>query len=318
MATINDLTRPEFLALPEALTSAVAPRLPEWLPSARAAVASAVADTLAVPESALERQWLWKGLDTGDGVRYGLYRAAETIEAASAQLEASLAGAPARPPAVIRGAAATIARWALHGRLAGLDDSWLDRVPKPGEWTARETLAHILDGQRAYGWFTRWWLTQPLGEGRPAAVTEEAEAASKRELPKDGSDADGDLETIRARLDDVLDEWALRYQDLDEAGLAAPAIWADVPVKADFRIGRWTSHIDEHTIQLDKTLDWLGYVPTEPARIVRAMLGAWGRLEARIFPCAPAGTEATVTEILERMASELVADARSAREAAEA
>ena len=83
-----------------------------------------------------------------------------------------------------------------------------------------------------------------------------------------------------------------------------------------FRSVENKSHIDEHTIQIDKTLDWLGYQPTEPARIARALLAAWGRLEARIFPVPPAGTEAAVSEILERMAAELTADARSVREAA--
>ncbi|HUQ43814.1 MAG TPA: DinB family protein [Candidatus Limnocylindria bacterium] len=318
MTTFDPATSPETLALPEALTAEAAPELPGWLARARAAVASATSDALAVPESALENTWLWKGVDTGDGVRYGLYRGAETIEAASAELEAALSGAPARPPAVIRGAPATIARWILHGRLAALDDSWLDRVPKPGEWTTRQTLAHIVDGQWSYGWFTRWWLTQPRGPSRPARVSDEAEAASQRAMPEGLAEGSGSLAEIRARLDSVLDEWALRYVDLSPAGLAAPVVWAGVPVQAEFRLGRWTSHIDEHTIQIDKTLDWLGYQPTEPARIARALVAAWGRLEARIFPVPPAGTEAAVSEILERMAAELTADARSVREAAEA
>jgi hypothetical protein len=306
------------LSLPAILTEAAIPTVPRWLADARAAVALAATDTVAVEESALLRTWLFRGADTEDGVRYGLYRAAETMEAAAAELEAALASAPARPAATLRSGPATIARWALHGRLAALSDSWLDRVPKPGEWTVRETLAHIIDGQRSYGWFSRWWLSQPLGPERPRRVTDAAEEASKVELPKDGSDAEGSLADVRANLDAALDEWALRLAPLGDDALAVPATWAGVEVDIGFRIGRWASHIAEHTIQLDKTLDWLAYEPTEPARIAREMLSAWGRLEARIFPAAPAGREPAIEDILGRMSETLVREARSSREVAEA
>jgi hypothetical protein len=284
--------------------------------SRRAALGSVAADSLAIPDSALTRQWLWNGEDHGDGVRYGIYRGAETIEVAAAELEAALAGAPARAPGTIRVAPATIARWELQGRLAALDDSLLDRVARDGEWTLRETLAHTIDGQRSYGWFTRWWLSQPLGEGRPARPTDEAERASERDLPGEAAEGAGSLDEIRARLDGVLDEWALRDAELDEQALAAPATWAGIPVDIDFRLGRWASHIREHAVQLDKTLDWLGYAPSEPARIVRELHAAWGRLEAMIFPIAPAGTESAVAAILDRCAETLISESKSAREAA--
>jgi hypothetical protein len=302
--------------LPEVLTSATVPVLPDSILQARAALEQAATDYLAIPDSALMRTWLFRGIDTEDGVRYGIYRGAETVEAASAELVAALAGAPARPPATIRSAPSTIARWALQGRLAALDDDVLDRVAKEGEWTVRQTLAHTISGQRSYGWFSRWWLSLPLGPDRPSRVTAEAEAASEQELPPEDREADGSIADVRARLDAVLDEWALRFARLDAAALAVPARWAGVPVDIDFRLGRWASHIAEHTIQLDKTLAWLDYQPSEAARIVRDLYTAWGRLEAQIFPVAPTGTDDAVAPILERMATTLVSEAREVREAA--
>lgn len=304
--------------LPSSLTDATLPSLPDSLVRARAAVASAARDYLAVPDAAIDRQWLWRGHDHGDGVRYGIYRGAETVEAAAAELEAALATAPVRSAAAVRSAPATIARWALQGRLAALDDAILDVVPRPGEWTARQTLGHTVEAQRSYGWYSRWWLSQPLGEGRPATVTDDAVRASEAELPTEEAEGAGSLDDIRSRLDAVLDEWALRFAPLDAAALAVPAMWAGIPVDIDFRIGRWGSHIAEHTIQLDKTLAWLGHQPTEPARIVRQLSEAWGRLEARIFPTLPPGTDATVATVLDRMADTLVTEARDVRRAAEA
>jgi len=307
-----------LVQLPAALTDPAIPRLPDVLLRARAAVQEAAAQFLTVSEDALLKPWLFRGVDPEDGVRYGMYRGAETIELAEAGLEAALAGAPARAPGAIRCAPATIARWALHGRLAALDDAILDRVPRPGEWAIREVLAHIVDGQRGYGVFSRWWASQPLGEGRPTRVPDDANAALDRELPGEAADGAGSLTDIRTRLDEALDEWAGRFADVDEAVLAVPAVWSRVPLDIDFRLGRWASHIREHTVQIDKTLDWLGYTPSEPARIVLDLYATWGRLEARIFPVAPDGTESAVAAILERCSAQLVSNARSTREAAEA
>lgn len=294
------------------------PALPSSIRIGRAALATATADYLAIPDDALERPWTWGEHPSPDGVRYGIYRGSETLEAASAEIDRVLAGAPMRAPGTLRMAPVTPARWALQGRLAAIDDSLLDRVPKDGEWTARQTLAHTIDGQRSYGWFSRWWVSQPLGDDRPTRVTPEAEAASEQELPGEDAEGVGTVAEIRQRLDAVVDEWGLRFAQLDDAQLAIPAVWAGIPVDIGFRLGRWGSHIAEHTIQLDKTLDWLGHRPTEVQRIVVELHHAWGRLESRIFPNPPEGTEAAVAAIIQRAGETLVTEASSARAAAEA
>lgn len=294
------------------------PALPSSIQAGRAALAAAAGDYLAIPDEALEKPWAWGEHGLPDGVRYGIYRGAETVEAATGEIDRALAGAQVRTPAAVRIAPTTVARWALQGRLAALDDSILDRVPKDGEWTARQTLAHTIDGQRSYGWFSRWWVSQPLGDDRPARVTPEAEAASETELPGEDAEGSGTVAEIRERLDAVVDEWSLRFAPFDDATLAVPATWAGIPVDIDFRLGRWGSHIAEHTIQLDKTLDWLGSRPTEVQRIVLELHNAWGRLESRIFPSPPSGTETAIAEILQRAGETLVTEARSARAAAEA
>jgi hypothetical protein len=292
-----------------------APPLPASLASARAALAAATSDYLAIPDAVLERDWTWREGENPVDVRTGIYRAAESVEAAGAEIEALLAGAGARTRAELRIAPSTIARWALQGRLASLDDALLDRVPKEGEWSARQTLAHIIDGQQSYGWFTRWWVTQPVGEDRPSRVTEAAERQSEAELPGEEAEGAGSIEEIQARLDAVLDEWALRFATVGEEALALPARWSGVLVDVDFRLGRWASHIAEHAIQLDKTVAWLGTEPTEVARIIHALYATWGRLEARIWP-APTISPA-VEDVLVRLSTVMVEEARSTRAAAE-
>lgn len=292
--------------------------LPQSIVAARAAIAAAASDYLAVPESALERAWRWR--DVENDVRYGLYRAAETVEAASAELEATLAAAPARSPGARVVAPSTIARWALQGRLATLSDDVLDRVAKDGEWTVRGTLGHTIGGQRGYGWASRWWLSIPLGPDRPKRIPEDVLARAEQELPSDDDEGLGSLAEIRARLDAVLDADALDFAGLDRAALAVPASWSGTQVDIGFRLARWASHISEHTVQLDKTLAWLGHQPSEVERIVRDLHTAWGRLESRIWPTAPAPPGASpqaVDDILAGMTATIVGESRSVRAAAE-
>src|SRR5262249_40190051 len=107
---------------------------------AREAVNDALAGLAGVPDAALGAIWDWDG--NGADVRYGFYRLLEVLEGSAANAGRAVAGTPsteARDPV----AAATAARWDLHGILASMDEADLDADPGGGEWTVRRTLAHI-------------------------------------------------------------------------------------------------------------------------------------------------------------------------------
>jgi uncharacterized damage-inducible protein DinB len=193
-------------------------------------------------------------------------------------------------------AATTATRWELHGLLAGIGDDLLDRDPGGGEWTIRQTLAHVVHTQRAYGWFTAWWHSRrdaPAHDFPPAVPDDVAS-----ELPDEADEAPGSVPEIQARLDDILDLSAGRLGALDADGLAARARWSGYAVTVGFRLGRWASHMREHTVQVEKTLAMLGIEPSEVDRLVRLVLAAYGRLEASAFllPEAASGAEAIVEE----------------------
>jgi hypothetical protein len=285
----------------------------------RGDLAAASVDLLAIPDSALETGWQWR--DDEADVRYGLYRAIEAIEEAGAGVARILRDIGAgRTPAADRIAPATIARWDLHGLLVSMDDATLDRHPGGGEWTARQALAHIVSGQRAYGWFTAWWASRPLEEPAPDGVPDGVRDGAG--LPDDEAEGAGEVADIRARFDATLDLSAARLAYLDDDGLARRARWAGIPVTVGFRLGRWSAHVVEHTVQLDKTMLVLRRSPSEVERLVRLIHAAYGRLEALVFPMAPAwltrpdARGRSVEAVLTALGAELVADARSARAAA--
>jgi hypothetical protein len=282
---------------------------------ARAALEAAATDLLATPDAMLERPWRWREHDAD--VRYGLFRPIEAVEAAGAAVAAILGSAgAARTASAQLVAPATTARWALQARLAALDDDILDRVPKAGEWTIRETLGHIISSQRGYPVFTAWYWARNRNE----PVTDEERAALDAEvaLPDEPDEGAGSLADVRARLDETTDSNGA-LAGMDEADLARPARWSGIPVDVGFRVARPSSHVYEHAIQVDKTLAWLGWQPTEAQRIVRELYDAWGRLEAQVWPMDPSALAArdasgrSVDGLLAALSAELVADAASVR-----
>lgn len=251
--------------------------------TARADVLAAARDLVSIPDEALTKAWAWKG-GSEEEVRYGAYRAAEALEQAEIEARIAVAATDARErrAAWIVGPA-TAARWDLHGILIPLDDALLDVDPGGGEWSIRLTLGHIISSQRAYGWATAWWQTHGY-EADDRALPQGVPDAFLAELPDEATtEAEGSLDDLRARLDEILDLSVERLAGLPDDRLDLGARWSGFPVTVGFRLGRWASHIREHAIQIEKTFAMIGHVPTEPARLVRNMLAAYGRAESVVF-----------------------------------
>ena len=147
----------------------------------------------------------------------------------------------------------------------------------------------MINSQRAYGSFTAWWLARADAPDFPPQVPD----GVAPDFPDDEAEGQGSLDDIRARLDAIVDLAAGRLGGLDDEALAARARWSGFAVDVGFRLGRWSSHMREHTVQVDKTLAMLGRAPTEVERLVRLVNGAYGRLEAVVFALPPAVVESS-------------------------
>jgi DinB superfamily len=262
--------------------------LPPGIASARADVLAAVGDLAAIPEEALAKPWDWIG-GSEEEIRYGAYRAAEALESAELAARTTLAPSLAdeRQAARILGPA-TAARWELHGRLIPMPEALLDADPGDEQWTVRLTLGHVISGQRSYAWSAAWRQgagVDPSDPSRPVVPPETFWDA----LPDEATtEAAGSLDDLRARLDAILDLGAERVAGVPDDRMALRARWSGFPVTLGFRLARWSSHIREHAIQVDKTFAALGYVPAESARLVHHVLSAYGRAESAVFGRADA------------------------------
>ena len=134
-------------------------------------------------------------------------------------------------------------------------------------------------------------------------------------LPDEATtEAAGSIDDLRTRLDTILDLSAERLAGMPDDRLAIPTRWSGFPVTLGFRFGRWASHIREHSIQVEKTLALLGYVPDEPALLVRNMLSAYGRAESVVF--GRQGVDAAVDRVVQGAAEASGQAIRSASQAA--
>lgn len=261
--------------------------LPGPLTAGRRDVLAAIADLRAIADPELTRPWSWIG-GSEEELRYGFYRISESFELAGIEAGAALrAAGRERGRAADRIAPATAARWGLQGLLITIPDAAWDADPGGGEWTIRQTLGHVIEGQRHYGAATAWWSAQgyrPDDPELPATTPDEVYAA----LPSEAAEAEGTPTALRDRLDVVVDGSSQALAGLPDDRLGFGTRWAGFAVNIAFRLGRWSSHIREHTVQIEKTLVTLDHQPTEVDRLVRLVLASWGQAEAVVFGAAMA------------------------------
>ena len=219
------------------------------------------------------------------------------------------------PRAALLVGPATAARWDLYGLLLPLDDASLDADPGGGEWSIRLAMGHIIASQRGYGWGSSWWQAQGFDIADPNLPNGAPESMWAAMPDEATTEAEGTIDELRGRLDAILDLSVERLAGLPDDRVDLGARWSGFPVTIGFRFGRWSSHYREHTIQIEKTFAMLGHVPTEPARLVRNLLAAYGRAESVVF--GRVGVDDAVAR-LARGAAEARAALRSARQAADA
>jgi uncharacterized damage-inducible protein DinB len=273
---------------------------PAWLVDARRTLTSAARQLTELDERELNRRWWWREDREGDTeVRYAFYRSLEALERAAGAAAARVSAAGEPPAAAAAFGLATAARWDLHGVLVALTDADLDADPGGGEWTIRQTLAHIVHVQRAYPAFACWWLSREQTAELPRSIPDGVDEG----FPEEAADGLGSLVDIRHRLDQAMDGAAERVPALDESQLSTPARWSGYAVSVGFRLGRMSSHLQEHTVQVDKTLVMLGRTPPEAHRLIRLVFRAYGRLEATVFglpsAMADAGREPLLAAVKE-------------------
>jgi hypothetical protein len=231
------------------------------------AVEALVRATVDLPDAEMDRAWVWGEYDE-EGLRFALLMAQHELRDLAVRL-ASMRPAPPSQAQRILGQYHHAYR-DLTGALGGVRDADLDSMPKEGEWPLRELIEHMLGAE--YGFLgTVQYARDP---NRPA---DEEEAGDRwptwrKEHGYAAPDSiPGRIADVRDAMFEIHRRVLRELGDLRDAELEKPAGFWDGLKPIRFRLHRFEAHMIQHTIQVDKTLEWLGRGPTEARRLVRVL-----------------------------------------------
>ncbi|MFZ1753906.1 MAG: ankyrin repeat domain-containing protein [Caldilineaceae bacterium] len=200
----------------------------------------------------------------------------------------------------------------LEGLLAGIEPDKLTRAPAQGEWPVVEALHHLYEAERSF------FIS--ILAGIDAQAKHETAVMPPRDqrgalLPEAGplpAETDGPAAVLTAytRLHFLIET---KLAGLTHGQLEARSpFWEPEQPSVAFRVGRFTAHLREHRIQIEKTLLALGHIPHEMALHTRMLYQALGRVEGALMgaPELAGECESLARAITERseQAVEAVAD----------
>jgi uncharacterized damage-inducible protein DinB len=240
------------------------------MPTVTQAVEELVRSTVDLSDSDMGRPWVWREYDE-EGLRFTLLLAQHELRDLAVRLEALRArkGPPESQAERILGQY-HLAYRDLTGALAGLRDDDLDRVPAEGEWPVREVLKHMLGAE--YGFLGV--VQYALAADRPKGL-EEAEERWDSWRDEHGYRApktlEGGIVDVRNALFEIHRRILRELGPLPDEALEEPAMFWDGEKPIRFRLHRFEAHMVQHTVQVEKSLEWIGRGPTEARRLIRIL-----------------------------------------------
>jgi len=235
-----------------------------------AAIEKFAAATQAYSERDLDRPWDWQ--EYQEGVRFAFFRTYEQLCTLAAHLEAGRA-ASARPVTAAQrllGQYHTAYR-DLQAVLLGVTDFMAGQTPKGGEWTVCHTLAHIVQAER--GFFTAASLGLEHHRARntePIEINEAVWNSFWADTPFSELSEHGSLSEILAYYDALHPRILQAFTNVSADELRLPVkYWENSSLPLEYRLVRFSSHLRQHTIQIEKILVRLRRGPNEARRLLR-------------------------------------------------
>jgi len=258
------------------------------------AVARLAEVTHNVPDSQLGREWAWGAYDS-EGVRFAFFRTYEELRELAVKTAVERAAHGPAPSAAQRILAQYHAAYRdLQALLFGVADPEADQPPAEGEWPLRQVVSHIVAAELGFFAVSKYALDRHRGDDdQPAKIPDEAwdrlmgqdEAAIRAILEAPLSSLKSYHEALHER---VLHEFA----DIREEELVAPSMyWEGYELNLRFRLHRFDSHLRQHIVQVEKTLEGLGRPPNEARRLLRLIYAALAEAEGETIGAWQVGAE---------------------------
>ena len=250
---------------------------------------------LALPDADIAGDFWWvRGGEKDDySRRHGLYMLSELV------LEAADRLTPMESQGTDLAAHVVRAAWDLRALLLPLDAELVAREPRPEEWSIAQALDHILGSQE----FRNILVDLGLEQARRGETIAFRHGGKEIAARRDGGDElVTDPLALVAELDERVAHGCHAIVEVEGLGLLRePEVGFNrgpLPVPLAYYPRRWAAHLREHTVQVEKSLAWLGREPTEQQRIARVTAGALGELEAAWWRAGrPSGLEEALASV---------------------
>lgn len=244
----------------------------------------------AIDDRSLEAFWAWEAYDE-EGVRFGILRTAEQVGDAAVEIAARRAAAGALPSRAARILGRYLVAWRELWSVADRADQVIDTPPLEGEWPLRTILDHLIEAELGFLATIRNGIDQTRGGvGTPVRVASDEQWMALAEVDEASWRAaiDGSLDEIRSFHRGVRDRIVTRLAPLGDAELEIASPFWDGQRSNRFRLGRFESHLRQHTIQAEKAVQATIGAPREVERLLRLVARATGDVEAAALGADPA------------------------------
>lgn len=251
----------------------------------------------------LELPWRWGDYD--EGARFAFFRVYEELRKLAVEIEVSRSTS-ASPQSITQRILAQyhLAYRDLQAVLLGASPSLAQVEPAPEEWPLLKVLIHMVSVERNFLTINWYALEQWRGgEQYPPEISDEAWeafwAGDAFEKVVDNQELDGLLNYYDSLHTRVIDS----FQDVTFEELQIPVgYWENTRMPLQFRLHRFDSHLRQHTIQVEKTLAWLGVSAPEAHRLLRNIYSALAQAEGALIG-APGYAAHEVQTVVARISS---------------
>jgi hypothetical protein len=235
-----------------------------------------------LPDSGLEREWAW-GSYRSEGIRFAYFRNYEDLRQLAVQIEQKRLETDSPMSDAERILAGYHAAYVdLQAVVSGVKSEYIEETPAEGEWSIRRAYAHIVGADMGFYVAIKFALERYRQGEDPLVEIDDETWLSMIGMEDEEVDARMDeplpgLQLFHENLHErVINEFAgIPYQELDFHA----KFWEEETYNLRFRLGRFDAHMRQHTIQIEKTLHSLGYVPSESQRLLRLIYAALAQVE---------------------------------------
>lgn len=265
----------------------------------------------AIDDRSLEAFWAWEAYDE-EGVRFGILRTTEQVGDAAVEIAARRAELSQPPGRAARILGRYLVAWRELWSIAVRADAVIDIPPQEGEWPLRAILDHLVEADLGFYVTIRNGLEQIRAGAPPKAVGSDEAWLALAEIEEGPWRAafDGSLHDMRAFHRAARDRILGRLGVLTDEELAGTSRFWDGERSNRFRLGRFESHLRQHTIQTEKAVQATIGAPREVERLLRLLARATGDVEAAAIGAEPAVLEPILLPLVEeidRRTAELLA-----------